>query len=243
MSGHSKWSQIKRQKGVTDIKRSGVFTKLSNNITIAARLGGGSPETNFRLRLAIDKAKAASMPKDNIERAVKRGAGELGGAQIEEVVYEGYGPGGVAVLIEALTDNKNRTAPQIRNIFSKHNGNMGAPGSVAWMFSAKGVIRLETAGLKLSMEDVELAAIDAGAEDVKESDNDLTIICEPGNLENLKKSLELKGIAVEYAEVEKIASTPAKIEDPAIRAKLDALYAELDASDEVNEYYTNEAQN
>src|SRR3989338_10944947 len=112
MSGHSKWSQIKRQKGVADIKRSGVFTKLSNNITIAARLGGGSPEINFRLRLAIDKAKAASMPKDNIERAVKLGMGELDGAQIEEVVYEGYGPGGVAVLIEALTDNKNRTAPQ-----------------------------------------------------------------------------------------------------------------------------------
>ena len=240
MSGHSKWSQIKRQKGVADIKRSGVFTKLSNNITIAARLGGGSPETNFRLRLAIDKAKASSMPKDNIERAVKRGTGELNGAQIEEVVYEGYGPGGVAVLIEALTDNKNRTAPQIRNFFSKHSGNMGAPGSVAWMFSAKGVIRLETAGLKLSMEDVELAAIDAGAEDVKENAGDLTIICAPDNLEFLKKSLEQKSVAIEYAETEKIASTLTKIEDSAVREKLDALYAELDANDEVNEYYTNE---
>ena len=241
MSGHSKWSQIKRQKGVADIKRGNLFTKLSNNITIAARLSGGSQETNFRLRLAVDKAKAASVPKDNIERAIKRGTGELGGAVIEEVVYEGYGPGGVAVLIEALTDNKNRTAPLIRNIFSKHGGNMGSIGSVAWMFAPKGVIRLEGALLKMPINEVELAAIDAGAEDVKESDNDLTIICEPGNLENLKKSLELKGEVVEYAEVEKIASTPAKIEDPSVRAKLDALYAELDASDEVNEYYTNES--
>lgn len=240
MSGHSKWSQIKRQKGVADVKRGNLFTKLSNNITIAARLGGGSQETNFRLRLAVDKAKAASVPKDNIERAIKRGTGELGGAQIEEITYEGYGPGGVAVLVETLTDNKNRTAPLIRNIFSKHGGNMGNAGSVAWMFAPKGVIRLETASLKSSKEDVELAAIDAGAEDVKESDNDLTIICEPGNLENLKKSLEQNGVTVEYAEVEKIASTPAKIEDPSVRAKLDALYAELDASDEVNEYYTNE---
>lgn len=241
MSGHSKWSQIKRQKGVADIKRGNLFTKLSNNITIAARLGGGSQETNFRLRLAVDKAKAASVPKDNIERAIKRGTGELGGAQIEEITYEGYGPGGVAVLVETLTDNKNRTAPLIRNIFSKHGGNMGNAGSVAWMFAPKGVIRLETASLESSKEDVELAAIDAGAEDVKESDNDLTIICESGNLENLKKSLEQKNVTVEYAEVEKIASTSAKIEDPATREKLDALYAELDASDEVNEYYTNES--
>ncbi|MEK7130458.1 MAG: YebC/PmpR family DNA-binding transcriptional regulator [Patescibacteria group bacterium] len=241
MSGHSKWSQIKRQKGVADVKRGNLFTKLCNNITIAARLGGGSQETNFRLRLAVDKAKAASVPRDNIERAIKRGTGELGGAQIEEIVYEGYGPGGVAILVETLTDNKNRTAPLIRNIFSKHGGNMGGPGSVAWMFAPKGVIRLEIASLKSSKEDVELAAIDAGAEDVKESDNDLTIICEPGNLENLKKCLEQKNVAVEYAEVEKIASTLTKIEDPATREKLDDLYAELDASDEVNEYYTNEA--
>ena len=241
MSGHSKWSQIKRQKGVADIKRGNLFTKLSNNITIAARLGGGSPETNFRLRLAVDKAKAASVPKDNIERAIKRGTGELGGAVIEEVVYEGYGPGGVAVLIEALTDNKNRTAPLIRNIFSKHGGNMGSIGSVAWMFAPKGVIRLEGALLKMPIDEVELAAIDAGAEDVKEADNDLTIICEPGNLENLKRSLEQKGVVIEYAETEKIASTLTKIEDPSVRAKLDALYAELDASVEVNEFYTNEA--
>lgn len=241
MSGHSKWSQIKRQKGVADIKRGNLFTKLSNNITIAARLGGGSQETNFHLRLAVDKAKAASVPKDNIERAIKRGTGELGGVQIEEMVYEGYGPGGVAILVETLTDNKNRTAPLIRSIFSKHNGNMGGIGSVAWMFASKGVIRLEGSLLKIPKDEVELAAIDAGAEDVKESDNDLTIICESSNLENLKKSLEQKGVAVEYAETEKIASTPAKIEDPAVRAKLDALYAELDASDEVNEYYTNEA--
>jgi len=162
------------------------------------------------------------------------------GVLIEEITYEGYGPGGVAVLIEALTDNKNRTAPQIRNFFSKHSGNMGAPGSVAWMFSAKGVICLETAGLKLSMEDVELAAIDAGAEDVKENAGDLTIICAPDNLEFLKKSLEQKSVAIEYAETEKIASTLTKIEDSAVREKLDALYAELDANDEVNEYYTNE---
>src|SRR3989344_8378013 len=125
MSGHSKWATIKRQKGVADVKRGNLFTKLANTITVAARSGDGNPETNFRLRLAIDKAKAASMPKDNIERAVKRGTGELGGAQIEEGVYEGYGPGGIAILVETLTDNKNRTGPVIRNIFSKHGGNMG----------------------------------------------------------------------------------------------------------------------
>lgn len=240
MAGHSKWKQIKRQKGAADAKRGNLFTKLSNNITIAAKTGGGDPQTNFRLRLAVDKAKAASMPKENIERAIKRGTGELGGAQIEEVVYEGYGPGGVAILVEALTDNKNRTAPLIRSIFSKHGGNMGSMGSVAWMFAPKGIIRLEAASLKLPKDEVELAAIDAGAEDVKESEGDLTIICAPDNLERLKKSLEQKGVAIEYAETEKIASTLTKIEDQLTREKLDALYAELGANDEVNEYYTNE---
>lgn len=241
MAGHSKWAQIKRQKGAADVKRGNLFTKLSNNITIAARTGGGDPQTNFHLRLAVDKAKAASMPKDNIERAIKRGTGELGGAQIEEVAYEGYGPGGIAILVEALTDNKNRAAGLIRNIFSKHGGNMGGPGSVSWMFAPKGVIRLETGSVKMPLDEIELLAIDAGAEDVKELNGDLTIVCAPNDLENLKKTLEQKSVAIEYAETEKIASTLTKIEDPSVREKLDALYADLDASDEVNDYYINEA--
>lgn len=241
MSGHSKWATIKRQKGVADVKRGNLFTKLANTITIAARSGDGNPETNFRLRLAIDKAKSASMPKDNIERAVKRGTGELGGAVIEEVNYEGYGPGGVAILVETLTDNKNRTGPVIRNIFSKHGGNMGNIGSVAWMFEQKGVIRLDLSAVNKPKDEIELSAIDAGAEDVREGSGDLTILCAKLNLETLKKTLEEKGIPVEYAETEYVASTPMSIDDAKIREQLDALYADLDNCDDVNNYYTNEA--
>ncbi|HLC99565.1 MAG TPA: YebC/PmpR family DNA-binding transcriptional regulator [Patescibacteria group bacterium] len=240
MSGHSKWATIKRQKGVADVKRGNLFTKLANTITVAARSGDGNPETNFRLRLAIDKAKAASMPKDNIERAVKRGTGELGGAQIEEVVYEGYGPGGIAILVETLTDNKNRTGPVIRNIFSKHGGNMGNIGSVAWMFEQKGVIRLDLSAATKPKDEIELSAIDAGAQDVREGNGDLTILCANQDLEALKKTLEEKGIPVEYAEVEYIASTPMSVSDAKAREQLDALYADLDNCDDVNNYYTNE---
>ncbi len=241
MSGHSKWATIKRQKGVADAKRGNLFTKLANTITIAARSGDGNPETNFRLRLAIDKAKAASMPKENIERAIKRGTGELGGVQIEEVNYEGYGPGGIAILVETLTDNKNRTGPVIRNIFSKHGGNMGNIGSVVWMFEQKGVIRLDLSAANKPKDEIELAAIDGGAEDVREGNGDLMILCPKQDLEGLKKNLESKGIAIEYAEMEYVASTPMNVDNTKTREQLDALYADLDANDDVNNYYTNES--
>src|SRR5919201_709653 len=165
MSGHSKWSTIKRQKGAADIKRGIVFTKMTREIMLAAREGGASPEANFRLRLAIDRARAVNMPRDNIQRAIDRATGGGEGAQLESVVYEGYAPGGVSVMVEAATDNRNRTASEIRATFTRHNAKLGESGSVQWIFEQKGIIEIDTKGK--SADAVELAAIDAGAEDVE----------------------------------------------------------------------------
>src|SRR3989344_9228227 len=183
MSGHSKWSTIKRQKGAKDAARSAVFTKLGNNIAVAAR-SGADPDMNFSLRLAVDRAKAANMPNANIQRSIDRGSGKLGGAQIQEVMYEGYGPGGVAILVECATDNINRTYPEVRLAFSKHGGNIAEKGAVAFQFDHKGMIRVKGSG-----DDVMLAALDAGAEDVQEEGAESIIYTDAKQLAQVRDTL------------------------------------------------------
>ncbi|MEJ2739116.1 MAG: YebC/PmpR family DNA-binding transcriptional regulator, partial [Dehalococcoidia bacterium] len=188
MSGHSKWSTIKRQKGAADAKRGQMFTKLAKEIIIAVKQGGTSPESNFRLRLAIQKARENNRPSDNIERAIKKGSGSQDSANLAELTLEGYGPKGAAVLVEAFTDNRNRTLSEVRNAFSKHGGNLGESGCVAWMFESKGVITIEIG--KKSAEDLALIAIDAGADDVNEGDEYLEIYTTPQNLEVVRSAVE-----------------------------------------------------
>ena len=204
MSGHSKWAQIKRQKGVADHRRGQLFTKLTREIIVAVREGGSSPESNFRLRLAIQKARDSNMPSDNIERSIKKGSGELGGASLSQIVIEGYGPNGVAVMVEALTDNRNRTIQEVRSLFTRHGGSLGASGSVAWIFETTGVITVETDGV--DAEELAMAAIDAGAEDVKEEKGYLEILTTPQNLETVRKAVEQIKPPVS-AEVQRVAKS------------------------------------
>ncbi|MGA7676898.1 MAG: YebC/PmpR family DNA-binding transcriptional regulator [Dehalococcoidia bacterium] len=202
MSGHSKWAQIKRQKGVTDVRRGQLFTKLGREITVAVREGGPNPESNFRLRLTMQKAHDKNMPSENIERAIKRGSGELGTAGLSEIIIEGYGPHGIAVLVEALTDNRNRTIQEVRSLFSRHGGSLGASGSVAWIFETRGIITVETDGV--NAEELAMAAIDAGADDVKEEKGYLEIHTTPQNLETVRKVVEQIKLPVS-AEVQRVA--------------------------------------
>src|SRR5512132_64644 len=205
MSGHSKWSTIKHKKGAADAKRGRLFTKLIREITMAAKQGGGAPESNPRLRKAIDDAKAVNMPADNIKRAIQRGTGELPGVSYEEVTFEGYGPGGTAVLIEALTDNKNRTLPEIRTIFSKHGGNLGESGSVRFLFTKKGYIAIEKD--KATEDAVMEAAIEAGAEDVSFTDQHHEVQTSPEMFPQVKAVLEEKGLPLAIAEISMIPTT------------------------------------
>ncbi|MBT4936471.1 YebC/PmpR family DNA-binding transcriptional regulator [Candidatus Peregrinibacteria bacterium] len=238
MSGHSKWSSIKRQKGVTDAKRGTLFTKLGNAVTLAAREGGGDPDMNFKLRLTIEKAKQANMPKDNIDRAIKRGTGEGSDARIEEVVYEGFGPDGVAILIESLTDNKNRTTPVIRGILGKKNGRLGENGSVSWMFERRGVILVQPPQ-NTQKDEVELELIDIGAEDIKEEPEGFTIYTTPENLEEVKKALEEKNYSVEYASIDPVAKnllSGSDIKNPEV---ISTLLEDLENNEEVTNVYSN----
>ena len=205
MSGHSKWATIKHKKGAADAKRGRLFTKLIKEITMAARLGGGDPGGNPRLRKAIDDAKAVNMPADNIKRATQRGTGELPGVTYEEVTYEGYGPGGVAVLVEAMTDNKNRTLPEIRTIFSKNGGNLGESGSVKFLFQKKGYMTIEKD--KASEDAVMEAAIEAGAEDARLAGDVHEVLCAPETFDEVKAKLEEKGLPLAMAEIEMIPTT------------------------------------
>lgn len=240
MSGHSKWSTIKRAKGVTDARRSALFTKLARQISVAARLGGGDPTMNFRLRLAIDKAKAGNLPNDNIERAIKAGTGEGSEGHTKEVVYEGFGPGGAAIMVEAITDNSNRTAGEIRLAFTKHGGSLGAQKSVAWMFNLRGVIRISLADIKPEqVEEVELKCIDAGAEDVKEDGDHLLIITPGEQLHQAHQAVTASGFTAE-AGVEFLPSTTVELTDE-VRGKLHALLEALDELDDVTHVTTNEA--
>ncbi len=195
MSGHSKWSQIKRQKGVNDAHRGQIFTKLAREISVAARLGGGDPDGNFRLRLCIQRARDLNLPMENVERAVKRGIGELGGSALDEVVYEGYGPGGTAFLVQALTDNRNRTVAEVRHAFERSGGRLGESGCVAWLFDPQGIITVKVEEGPRS-EELAMVAIEAGAEDVQVSDGSMDITTEPQRLDQVRKALEGSGAEI-----------------------------------------------
>jgi len=236
MAGHSKWAQIKRKKAAQDAKRGKIFTKLIREIMVAARLGGGNPDNNPRLRAAIAAAKAENMPKENIERAIKKGTGELEGTHYEEVVYEGYGPGGVAVLVEAMTDNRNRTIADIRRIFSRAGGNLGAAGCVSWLFQKKGVITVDREGV--SEEQLMEVALDAGAEDIKEGERDYEIITDPKDLEKVKKALEEAGISYQVAEITMYPQTTVKLEGKEAEQML-RLMEMLEEHDDVQRVYAN----
>jgi YebC/PmpR family DNA-binding regulatory protein len=199
MSGHSKWSTIKRQKGANDAKRGAVFTKIGREIAIAARLGGPDPDANVRLRLAVDRARSVNMPADTIRRAIERATGADRADQYEEIVYEGYGPGGVAILVEAATDNRNRTAADVRSLFSKGGGSLAGAGAVAWQFEPVGVLAVARNGQ--DADELALVAIDAGAEDVDLDTDPLEIVTQPGDLERVRQALAAAGIAVESAEL------------------------------------------
>ena len=224
MSGHSKWSTIKHKKGAADAKRGRLFTKLIKEITMSAKVGGGIVESNPRLRSAVQAAKKASMPADNIDKAIKRGTGELEGVTYEEVVYEGYGPGGAAILIEAMTDNKNRTTAEIRHLLTKYGGNMGTAGSVVFQFTKKGYIAVERSA---ASEDALMElALEAGAEDFRTEDSDVfEITTDPSSLESVRTVLEGKGIATQTAEVQMMPNTPVEVGDkgPALLKLLDML--------------------
>jgi YebC/PmpR family DNA-binding regulatory protein len=233
VSGHSKWSTIKRQKGAKDAARGAVFTKLGNMIAIAAR-GGADPDMNFTLRLAIDKAKAANMPNANIQRSIDRGSGKLGGAQIQEVLYEGYGPGGVAILVECATDNINRTYPEVRLAFSKHGGNIAEKGAVAFQFDHKGVIRV-----KGSSEDLLLQVLDAGAEDAEEDDGDTVVYTALKDLAKVRENLQNQNIEILEAGLSYIPNNSVEISDESTQGKVIRLMEALEDIDEVTETHTN----
>ncbi|HNQ66045.1 MAG TPA: YebC/PmpR family DNA-binding transcriptional regulator [Smithella sp.] len=237
MSGHSKWSTIKRKKGAIDAKRGKIFTKIIKEITLAARLGGGDIEGNSRLRQAVMLAKEENMPKDNIERAIKKGTGGgEGAAAYEEVTYEGYGPGGAAVLVEIMTDNKNRTVAEIRHIFSKHGGNLGENGCVAWMFAKKGSIVIDK---KVIDEDALMELVlEAGAEDVKTEDSEYEVITDPGSFEAVKKILDDKGIKHLEARIGMIPSNTVKLEANKAEQML-KMMEKLEDNDDVQNVYSN----
>lgn len=243
MSGHSKWHKIQHKKGKADAKRGASFTKLASAITIAAKEGGGDPDMNFSLRLAIEKAKKGNVPKDNIERAIKRGTGELkDGTEIQEVLYEGYGPGGIAIIIECITDNTNRTVSEVKHALSKYGGSLAGPGSVKWQFERMGVVMFSTEK-KSAIEDwdtFELGMIDAGADDIRVAEEGVEIRCAMNQFKSVMDAVEAAGIEADESSlmwVAKEESSP----DESTAGKMETLYDKLDELDDVKEVYTNEA--
>ncbi|MCE5334028.1 MAG: YebC/PmpR family DNA-binding transcriptional regulator [Desulfobacteraceae bacterium] len=237
MSGHSKWSTIRHKKGAADAKRGKAFTKIIKELMVAARMGGGNAEANPRLRAAVLAAKAENMPKDNIERAIKKGTGELEGVNYEEFSYEGYGPAGVAVLVDIMTDNRNRAASEIRHIFSRNGGNLGEAGCVAWMFSKKGSIVFDKS-VAPEEELLELA-LEAGAEDVKDQEDQFEVITSPEDFATVKATFDEKGLKYELAEITMVPQTTVDIEDPKTAAQILRLMDALDDSDDVQQAYAN----
>lgn len=236
MSGHSKWATIKHAKGAADAKRGQLFTKFIKEISISAKMGGGDPAANPRLRTAILKARAANMPKDNIERAIKKGTGELGGAIYEEKLYEGYGPGGVAILVEVLTDNNNRAAANVRNIFSKSGGNLGATGSVSYIFNRKGVIEYDA---EVVNEDTIMEeGLEAGAEDIAAEDGVITVTTDPADFENVLEALQNKGFESVSASVSMVPDTYSSL-DVETTQKVLRLIDRLEEDDDVQNVYSN----
>jgi YebC/PmpR family DNA-binding regulatory protein len=236
MSGHSKWSTIKHKKGKEDARRGKIFTKLIKEITIAARMGGGDPNGNPRLRSAILAAKAENMPKENIERAVKKGTGELPGVAYEEATFEGYGPGGVAVLVEILSDNRKRTVADIRHIFAKNAGNLGEAGCVSWMFDKRGLIVFEKD--KVDEEKLMNLAVEAGAQDVRETDKEFEVITEPAAFEPIKKQLEEIHLNFSYAEISMVPQSTVRLVGKEAQQML-RLVESLEDSDDVQHVYAN----
>ena len=236
MSGHSKWSSIKHKKAVTDARKGQQFTKMAREITIAAREGGGNPDGNHRLRLAMEKARSANMPHDNVQRAIKRGTGELGGAQIEQLRFEGYGPHGVAIMVETVTDNRNRTSSDIRNLFTRAGGNLGATGSVGWMFTREGQIVVDARGK--DPEEIGLEAIELGATDARVDGSTVEVVTDPARLEPVRDSLRKKGFKVDSAEVTMNSSQVVELDEtraPGVLKLLDS----LEEHDDVQSVYSN----
>ncbi|MBP9598459.1 MAG: YebC/PmpR family DNA-binding transcriptional regulator [Desulfobacter sp.] len=236
MSGHSKWSTIKHKKGAADKKRAKVFTKLIKEITVAARMGGGDPGANPRLRRAIDSAKTQNMPKDNVDRAIKKGTGDMDGVNYEEILYEGYGPGGVAVMVECLTDNKNRTIADVRYIFNKAGGNVGTDGCVAWMFDKKGVITIskEHANEETLME----VALEAGAEDIKDEGETFDVLTAPEDFDAVKDAIDGAQIPCEVAEISMVPQNTTAVSGKEAEQMVRFMEA-LDDNDDVQNFYTN----
>ena len=238
MSGHSKWSTIKRKKGVADAKRGAIFTKLGNLITIATREKGGDLDTNFVLRMAVDKAKSANMPKDNIEKAIKRGTGELAGEQVVALIYEGLGPANSQFIVKSLTDNKNRSAAAVRHAFTKYGGSLG---SVMWNFEQKGVIRIMNEELRIKNIDLgslELELIDVGAQDIQNEEEGITTYTNISDLQNVKNYFDDKNINVESAEIEYVAKDETKANSEE-KEKIEKFIAELEGCEDIADYYTN----
>ncbi len=238
MSGHSKWATIKRKKGATDAARGRLFTRLIKEITIAARDGGGNAEGNPRLRLAIQTAKTNNMPADNIKRAIQRGTGELPGVHYEEYTFEGYGPGGVAILVDVVTDNNNRTVSEMRHVFSRNNGNMGQAGSVGWMFHKKGTILVPRKGNPLSEDDIMGIVLDAGADDMQTEAEDYTITTTPHGFEAVKKALEEHHVPIENASLTMVPQNTVKVSGREAEQLLKLMEA-LEEHDDVQNVYAN----
>jgi YebC/PmpR family DNA-binding regulatory protein len=236
MSGHSKWASIKHKKGALDAKRGKIFTRVIKEISVAARLGGGDPTGNARLRQAIAAAKAENMPKDNIERAIKKGTGELEGVNYEEVSYEAYGPGGVAVLIDCLTDNKNRTVADLKHIFDRHGGSLGAPGCVSWIFEKKGVIAFDQG--KAEEEKLLEVALDSGAEDVKQADNQFEVVMNPADFDKVKKAFDTLGLKYSLAEITMIPQNFVRLDGKKAEQMLNLMEA-LEDNDDISHIYAN----
>ena len=236
MSGHSKWSTIKRQKGANDAKRGAMFTKVAREISVAARQGGGDPDANYRLRLAIDKARSINMPADNIKRAIEKATGSGDADEYEEIVYEGYGPGGVAIIVETATDNRNRTAADVRSMFSKAGGQLAGQGSVAWQFEQRGLISVERDAS--DPDDIALAAIDAGATDVDTEADPIEISTEPTDLQRVQTELEAAGVKIETSELAMVATTPIEVDVDRARQNLRLIEA-LEDSDDVQRVTAN----
>jgi len=237
MSGHSHWAGIRHKKAAVDAKRGKIWSKLAKMVIVAARNGGGDPATNLPLRYAIDKAKAANMPKDNIEKAIKRGTGELEGVRYEEVIYEGYGPGGVAIMIEALTDNRNRTTPEIKKIFERHGGSMGAAGCVSWMFTKKGFITVQTDNA--DEDQLMEIALNAGADDLQNTGEVFEITCALSAYEELKAAIKEKEIITQVAEISMVPQSDVQVTDKETARKLIALMEAIEDHDDVQNTYSN----
>jgi YebC/PmpR family DNA-binding regulatory protein len=237
MSGHSHWAGIKYKKAVIDAKRGKLWSKIARMIIVAAKNGGGDPSTNLALRYAIDKAKAANMPKDTIEKAIKKGTGELEGVNFEEVLYEGYGPNGVAVMLEALTDNRNRTGPEIKRIFERHGGSLGTSGCVNWMFSKKGLITINTA--TVNEEQLLEIALGSGADDMQTNGDVYEITCDPSAYEQLKKALQEKEISMEVTEISMVPQNTVAVDDAQIARRIISLMEAIEDHDDVQNAYAN----